>query len=315
MNNERARRGFVLLAVLWVMVGVGAVGLGLALAARRESGAAHNRRAMVIAQWAAEDCLNRAEATIDDALHHAAGDASDSTVWATLDLLSSTQAARSEIIEDTTCNATLRAAGTTIDVNTADDTVLTRLFIASGLPEGQADSVSDAILDWRDADQVARPNGAEAAWYVAHNRYPPRDGPFTDIRELRRVRGLEAFSGLDTLLGVDSDRVVLDRAPLPVIATLPGITNEALGRLAELRARGAHLTSVLSFSSGLSPDARATLLGSYQDLNRLTTNEPDAWMLIARGWSGVPRVTAAIELRLVRAGSRAAIVRRRAWVQ
>lgn len=315
MTSELGRRGFVLLAVLWVMVGVSAVGLGLVLAARRAAGAARNRRAIVVARWAAEGCLNETEAIINDALHRAANVPSDSVVWSTLDLFSPYPASGATFVADTTCSATLRPAGTTIDANTADDTTLARLFAAAGLTESQADSVADAILDWRDPDQVPRPHGAEAAWYLAHNRVPPRDGPFADARELHRVRGLEQFAGLDSLLGVDSDRVVLDRAPLPVIAALPGLDGEAIGRMADLRARGARTGGLLPFSSALSPVAKATLLASYAELARVTAVEPDAWIIVARGWSGIPRVTADVELRLVRAGSRAAIVRRRTWVE
>lgn len=315
MTSERGRRGFVLLAVLWVMVGVSAVGLGLVLAARRATGAARNRRALVVARWAAEDCLNQTEAIVDDALHRAANMPSDSLVWASLDLLSPYATTGATFVADTACSATLRPAGTTIDANTANDTTIVRLFVAAGFTEPQADSLADAILDWRDPDQVPRPYGAEAEWYVAHNRAPPRDGPFADVRELHRVRGLEQFAGLDSLLGVDSDRVVLDRAPLPVIAALPGFGDEAIGRMAELRARGTRTGGLLSFSSALSPVAKATLLSSYADLARVTTTEPDAWIIVARGWSGIPRVTADVELRLVRAGARAAIVRRRMWVE
>jgi hypothetical protein len=57
------------------------------------------------------------------------------------------------------------------------------------------------------------------------------------------------------------------------------------------------------------------LLASYAELARATTAVPDAWIIVARGWSGIPRVTADVELRLVRAGWRAAIVRRRTWVE
>lgn len=315
MRLEHDRRAFVLLAVLWVMVGASAVGLGLALEARHAALAAHNRRALIVARWAAEDCLNRSEAIVDDALHRAASAPADSVVWATLDKLSPYAPDDTTFVADTTCDATLRPAGTTIDVNTADDTTLTRLFVAAGFPVAQADSLADAILDWRDPDQVPRPLGAEAEWYRAHNRMPPRDGPFADARELYRVRGLEHVAGLDSLLGVDSDRVVIDRAPFAVVAALPGITDEAIARIAEVRARGAGVGGLIAFGSVLSPNAKATLLASYAQLARVTATEPDAWILVARGWSGVPHVTADVEVRLVRAGARAAIVRRRAWTE
>ncbi len=311
-----SRRGFVLLAVLWVMVGVSALGFVLALVARRAAGTAHNRRAATAAEWLAEDCTNRAQAAIGDALAHRGADSTTSAnfvreSWAALD----TAVKLSALLREAPCAVALRPAGTTIDLNTADDSLLVRLFVALGNSPAVADSLADAILDWRDADDVTRPSGAEAQWYVAHERRAPRNGAFADVRELARVRGFERRAGLDSGLGVEPFRIALDRAPLVVIAALPGFTNEAVARVAEHRASGAPTVDLLALSAELSPAGRTSLLADYPDLVRLTTTEPDAWMLTARGTSGAPPVTVAIELELVRAGDRAAIVRRRTWTQ
>ncbi|HEX5178439.1 MAG TPA: hypothetical protein VFW04_03855 [Gemmatimonadaceae bacterium] len=315
--SGRPRAGFVLLAVLWVMVGVSALGFGLALLARRAAGTAHNRRAATVALWLAEGCASRAEAAIGDALAHRSG--RDSTAvadrvrqsWAGLD----TAVATSAFIYDAPCAVTLRPGGTTIDVNTADDSLLVHLFVALGNAPAVADSLADAVLDWRDADDVPRPNGAEASWYATQGREPPRNAAFADVRELTRVRGLERRTGLDSLLGVEPYRIVLDRAPLAVITALPGFTSEAVARIADHRASGVPISDVLALSAELSPSGRAALLADYPDLVRLTTAEPDAWILTARGTSGTPPVSVVLELVLVRAGNRAAIVRRRTWIQ
>ncbi|HKV50232.1 MAG TPA: hypothetical protein VJO52_03450 [Gemmatimonadaceae bacterium] len=218
-------------------------------------------------------------------------------------------------MRDAPCVLTLRPAGTTIDLNTAGDSFLVRLFVALGDAPARADSLSDAVLDWRDADDVPRPSGAEASWYLAQGRMPPRNAAFADVRELERVRGFAQRAGLDSVLGVEPARIVLDRAPLAVIAALPGFTSEAVARVADHRASGVPISDVLSLSAELSPAGRSALLADYPDLVRLTTAEPDAWILTARGTSGAPAVTVALELVLVRAGDRAAIVRRRTWIQ
>ncbi|HEX6809093.1 MAG TPA: hypothetical protein VF118_13990 [Gemmatimonadaceae bacterium] len=314
--SRRRRRGFVLLAVLWVMVGVSALGFGLALLARRAAGTAYNRRAATAALWLAEDCASRAEASIGDAL---ASRRSDSAVgadairrsWAGLD----TTVGTSPVMRDAPCALTLRPAGTTLDVNTADDSLLVRLFLALGNAPVVADSLAFAVLDWRDADDAPRPSGAEASWYLAQGREPPRNAALADVRELARVRGFERRPGLDSVLGVDPFRIVLDRAPLAVVAALPGFTSEAVARVADHRASGVPIPDLLTLSAELSPAGRAALLADYPDLVRLTTAEPDAWILTARGTSGMPAVTIVLELVLVRAGDRAAIVRRRTWIQ
>src|SRR5438445_8355297 len=49
-----------------------------------------------------------------------------------------------------------------IDLNVADSVTLMALFQSIGLDLGAAEALSDAIQDWRDADQQVRPHGAEA---------------------------------------------------------------------------------------------------------------------------------------------------------
>jgi type II secretory pathway component PulK len=173
----------------------------------------------------------------------------------------------------------------------------------------------DALLDWRDADELPRQFGAERAWYVGQGRAPPRDGPLADPRELARVKGFERLAGLDSLLDVEPARVDLNHAPLAALAALPGFTEEALSRIAEQRLRGVPLADLLAFSATLSPGARAALLARYADLARLATTEPDAWILTSRAQQGEPPISAVLELRLVRAGTRAGVVRRRTWLE
>jgi type II secretory pathway component PulK len=209
---------------------------------------------------------------------------------------------------------TLRAAGSRLNVNSVDDVALAALFAHLRVPRREADSLVDALLDWRDRDDAPRPNGAERAWYLAHALTPPRNGALADAREVRRVRGFDRVAGLDTLLGVETERVPLDQAALPVLAALPGFGDEAVNRAAELRARGVGVGDVIAFAGQLSPNAREMLLSRYADLAARTTVDPDAWILTSIATGGSPAVRAAVELRLVRSGTRAAIVRRRTWI-
>ena len=60
-----------------------------------------------------------------------------------------------------------------------------------GLDPSAADSVLAAILDWRDSDDLKRPNGAEEADYRAAGRtYKPSNAPFDSVGELARVLGV-----------------------------------------------------------------------------------------------------------------------------
>jgi general secretion pathway protein K len=200
-------------------------------------------------------------------------------------------------------------------VNEADGEQLGALLANLGVAAPRADSMVDALLDWRDADDIARPLGAERAWYHAAHRAEPRNGPLADVRELRRVHGFGvdvlSDSVLDAVLTVEPGRIVWDRAPPAVLASLPGMTPEAVARVMELRVRGLPVGDATTLSATLSPVAAKMLTARYGDLQRSTAAEPDAWLVTARGHDGVaPTLTATIEVRLVRAGARAAVVRR-----
>jgi general secretion pathway protein K len=196
-----------------------------------------------------------------------------------------------------------------VDVNNADAEQLITLLQAIGIERPRADSMADALLDWRDPDDVPRALGAERDWYRAAGRFMPRNGPLADVRELRQVRGFDVTSVPDSLLGaiftVEPGRLLWNRAPIAVLASVPGLSDEALARIAERRAAGMPLSSATDLAAVLSPTARQLLESRWSDVQGLTGDRPDAWVLTAR--SGM----ATIELRLAAAGARAAVVRRR----
>ena len=305
--HHTGRSGFALLAVLWVIVGVAAMALAGSLAARTAIATAQNRVDHTRAAWRAEGCLEIARATIETGL---ATGARSAAAWNAVDSV----LADSRDVRGADCDLTARAAGAALDVNAASADQLRALFRAAGARAGQADSLTDAVLDWRDPDDIARPNGAEAAWYTARDQLRPRNAAIADVAEFGRIRGMSEVSGIDTILGVEPGRVPLARAPLAVIASLPGFGDEAVARVGEMRLRGAPPGELLAFAASLSREARAALLARYPELVALVATEPDAWIVTSRATDG-PRhiITATIEARLVRAGTRAAIVRRRTW--
>ena len=79
-----------------------------------------------------------------------------------------------------------------IDLNTAGTPLLIGLMNnVGGLDADAAARIVDAILDWRDADDVRHPNGAEAADYRAADLdYGPANAPFESVGEFARVLGV-----------------------------------------------------------------------------------------------------------------------------
>lgn len=304
--SPRDRSGFALVAVLWVLVGLTALGLAAQLAAQQAVATARNRADLRSAAWRAEGCVERARTVVARSLRAAEGEGPNGPTWNAIGRI----LAESPLTAG--CDLEVRAAGATLDANRAGGETLRRLLQQIEIPTAPADSLADALLDWIDADDEPRPYGAEAAYYRAARLPGPRNGALADPRELLRVRGMSRLAGIDTLLGTDPARLALNQAPLAVVAALPGMTPEIVARLRELRARGEYLTEGAApqglFASPAAP-------GSRPGEPVQTTTHPDAWIVTARGHEGEPPATAVLEVRLVRAGPRAAVVRRRGWTE
>lgn len=306
------RRGSALLAVLWVMVGISALALAVSLSGRDAVAVTRNRTDLIRAAWRAEECMARARAAIAEALNEPPVEVHGvPTIWVALDRV----VMASPVVNATECNVSLRPAGVALDLNAVNRESLYALLRALGTGPERADSLADALLDWRDGDGVPRPYGVERPWYEERARRPPRDGPFADPRELRYVRGFATFPGIDTVLGVEPGRISLEHAPRAVLAALPGMSAEVVDRILDRRRRGVPVGDLASITSALSTPARDSLIARYADLARSTTTDPDAWVAISRATHGGLPLTAAVELRLVRAGNRVAIVRRRTWIE
>lgn len=293
------RRGFVLITVLWVLVGASAVALGALLVARDAVALTRNRRALDRAMWIAEGCVASVRSLLDSVLDHAGA-------WGRLDSV-----VGGRVFGD--CQISLQSAGARLDINQASEVDLAHLLDRMSVAPARRDSLVAALLDWRDEDDAPRARGAERDYYAAAGGFEPRNGPFQAIAELRRVRGIDEVPSLDSVLDVEPGRIDLNHASLTVVSSLPGITDDALAQLASLRVRGERLDNVLAIPSRLVGLARDSLLSHFAEFVDRATVEPEAWILTARAPKDAIALTFSIELRLLAAGSRAAVVRRREW--
>ncbi len=94
-----------------------------------------------------------------------------------------------------------------IDINTSSDTLLNGLLISTGVDTAKAAQLLDAILDWRDADSLSRPNGAESdAYHAAGLKYEPANAPFEAVEQLQQVLGMtpEIYLRIAPLVTVQS---------------------------------------------------------------------------------------------------------------
>ena len=79
-----------------------------------------------------------------------------------------------------------------LDLNFVQLDVLRNLLIAADVDSERVDMIADAILDWRDADEFTRLNGAEDRDYeMAGYPYGAKDSLFESIDELQLVMGVD----------------------------------------------------------------------------------------------------------------------------
>jgi general secretion pathway protein K len=110
-----------------------------------------------------------------------------------------------------------------VDLNAASDRLLQALLVGVGTGKGLA----DAIVDFRDDDNVKRPLGAEREEYSAAGRPGPKNAPFSAVEEIEQV------------LGVDAELAARLRPHITVYTGQPGIdTGSASRELLAILARG-----------------------------------------------------------------------------
>jgi general secretion pathway protein K len=118
-----------------------------------------------------------------------------------------------------------------IDLNSVGDDILVQLFVSVGLNLDQATQLSDAIQDWRDPDEIARPHGAEAPEYQSAGlSYVPRNAPFQTVSEVQQVLGMsyELYSKIEPAVTIYAGGAQPNAAyaPREALLALPNMTPE-----------------------------------------------------------------------------------------
>lgn len=97
-----------------------------------------------------------------------------------------------------------------INLNTADKPLLKMMLNGFEIEEQEKSIIVDAIMDWRDENDLHRMNGAENDYYQSLPKpYDCKNGDFDAIEELLMVRGITAeifYGGLNQMVSVFQDR-------------------------------------------------------------------------------------------------------------
>lgn len=127
-----------------------------------------------------------------------------------------------------------------LNVNRAEQDQLIRYFTAKGTGTGRATELAEQILDWRDTDSIPRSRGAEQP---AYDRLGVvcRNSEFLSLEELMFLPAMDQalFDAIEDELAIGGDGLIhVGSAPAEVLATLPGLDDDAVSGLMALRGSG-----------------------------------------------------------------------------
>jgi general secretion pathway protein K len=224
---RNAQSGIALVLALWLTVLLTVVASGFAFSMRSEALATRNAVSLAQARAIADGAVER---TAFELMRPRVADA-----W-TFD-----GQAHRWTEGDATVVAVAVDEAAKIDINAAPDLLLKNMLMnIGGLEEPSAAALVDAIVDWRDPDDLRRPNGAELPEYrAANSKYVPANAPFETIGEAARVLGMTpaVFRRIAPVITVYSRQPGVNAATAgrDVLLALPNTTAEVVDAYVEQR--------------------------------------------------------------------------------
>ncbi len=177
LHAENAR-GAALILVLWLLVLLTAVVGGFAQSARIESLQAHQLRASVVARQAARAGVEYAVLRMlyPDTQRRWVPDGRKYALT----------------LGDAQLEIHVIDESGKVDLNSASPVLLSKLLLALGVKQPRAQNIAAAIVDFRDADDLITPGGAESSDYSSAGlAYGPKNLAFESVSELQRVLGMD----------------------------------------------------------------------------------------------------------------------------
>lgn len=205
--GRAAARGVAFVMVLWLLALLAVLLGAFAILVRTEAMQARHLFDTTQARYAAEAGINRAVLAMSEV------DVQRRWVPDGRPYVFEFEGARVEV--------RLTDEGGKIDLNGADAQLLYNLFLSAGVEEQRALELADAVLDWRDPDDMVMPNGAEDGEYEAAGlSYGSKDAPFDLVSELQQVLGMDyaLYQQIEPALTVYTGQGMFNPAFAPVEA-------------------------------------------------------------------------------------------------
>jgi len=289
-------RGAALIMALFAVMILTALAVTFASVVRTDVLLAGNRAAMLQAFYAAQSGVNYCRTVL------AADDPSVDSLAAQTDWVQVEDAQTGAIewqypvssppsveldIPGFTVSAVIEDESARLNINTATESMLLAL-------PGMTQDAAESILDWRDADEQARPMGAESDYYLSlPTPYEAANHPFDTIDELRLVRGMDTAllegDGTDATLG-NGD------SSLPSASAAPGLRNLVTVRSGEgnVDRRGTarlNLSTLTANTAELALRARFPNLFAPNDFTAIRARLRQSPLRSLRDWMSITGVS------------------------
>jgi general secretion pathway protein K len=172
--RDRRKEGIALIAVLWMLILLSIIAAALSLEIRSSTRIARNMAENAAARAAADAGIQRAIMDLVSARKFR----TDGTTYAWW-------------FGNFTVQISVQDEVGKVNLNHAPEGLLAALFGSVGVDPDKAQSLADAIADFRDTDDLPRPHGAEESDYRAAGlAWGPRNAPFEAVEELQQVIGM-----------------------------------------------------------------------------------------------------------------------------
>jgi general secretion pathway protein K len=242
---KRSRRGIALLIVLWVLTILMVTGFSFSVLTRAETFGILAFREQTEQKFLAEAGIERG---VMEIIYRAVNQ-NQTVVLEGREVWKLDGTAQTVDMGTGSCSVLVIDESGKIPLNGLTDAsgiVLKNLLLQQGVSPEQTDTIVDAILDWKDADDLHRLHGAENDYYLSLAKpYKARNADFEALEELIFVRGItpEILYGEGEKKGIirfltlysPTRRINVNTAPKEVLAALPGMEPQLLPKLMEMR--------------------------------------------------------------------------------
>jgi len=219
-RRQQPQRGIALIMVLGLVIFLTLIALPFSESQRISTQVAANTLGSATAQAAADGAVNRMVYELSRAR---SADAQIALTQWKADGLPHTWSENGVQMSVTAKSETAK-----IDLNFAAEPLLKKAFTSAGATDEEADAIVAAVKDWTDADNLKRPNGAEADDYkTAGKKVLPANDFFVAIEELQNVMGIspKLYNAVAPFLTVHGRSPGIDpqSASIAVLSLVPGI--------------------------------------------------------------------------------------------